>query len=118
MIASHKDLIVWQKASKLAVSMYLLTEKFPKSEVFGLTSQIRRAAVSIPSNIAEGHGRGGPKEFLNFLRISYGSTLELQTQIEIAKQLPFSLKLDYNDIEVKIDEVMRMLRSMITKRSV
>jgi four helix bundle protein len=84
---SYRDLLVWQKAKALAVSVYRTTEHFPKSEVFGLTSQLRRAAISVPSNIAEGQGRGSKKEFAQFLCISRGSLLEVMTQAEIAAEL-------------------------------
>lgn len=115
MITDYKNLIVWQKGLKLSIEIYKLTESFPKSEIFSLTSQMRRSAVSIPSNIAEGRCRGSNKEFVNFLRIAYGSGAELQTQISIAKQLPFGAKLDYNGIEAGLEEVMLMLRSMVAK---
>lgn len=84
-ISSYKDLLVWQKALELSVEIYNLTENFPKEEIYGLTSQIRRAAVSIPSNIAEGRYRGSKKDFSQFLRIAYASGAELETQLEIAK---------------------------------
>lgn len=84
---SYKDLIVWQKAIKLAVMIYQITSSFPKEEVYGLTSQLRRAAVSIPSNIAEGRHRGSRKDFLQFLRIAYASGAEVETQLLIAKEV-------------------------------
>lgn len=117
MIVNYKNLIVWQKAVDLATQIYELTERFPKSEIFGISSQMRRAAVSIPSNIAEGRCRTGKNEFRNFLGIAYGSAAELQTQLEIAKKLPFSRELDYNNVESKTEEVVVMLRSMISKIS-
>jgi len=92
---SYKNLIVWQKSVELAVEVYELTDRFPKSEIFGLTSQMRRAAVSIPSNIAEGRRRLTQKEFIHFLTISYGSGAELETQLEISKKLSFSKNLNY-----------------------
>jgi four helix bundle protein len=78
---------VWQKSKALAVEVYRATERFPRNELFGLTSQMRRAAVSVPSNIAEGQGRGSKPDFANFLCIARGSLLELETQIEIAEKL-------------------------------
>jgi len=81
MARSYRDLLVWQKAKALAVRIYESTEQFPKAETYGLTSQIRRAAVSVPSNIAEGQGRLTPGEFLHFLGQARGSLLELDTQI-------------------------------------
>ena len=115
MIHSYKDLIVWQKSMKLVVAIYELTDKFPREEVFGLTSQIRRAAVSIPSNIAEGRMRGYRKEYRHFLLNSFGSGGELETQIEIAKQLPKSSGLNYAAVDSLLNEVMRMLNSIINK---
>lgn len=114
-IHTYKDLIVWQKGIRLVAEIYILTEQFPKEEVYGLTSQMRRAAVSIPSNIAEGRLRGHRKEFHHFLLNSYGSGGELETQIEIAKLLPKTSKLDYNKVDALLTEVMKMLNVMITK---
>jgi four helix bundle protein len=82
-----RDLLVWQKSMQLAVEIYRLTKDFPGEEIYGLTSQIRRSAISVPSNIAEGHGRLSAGEFRQFLGIARGSTYELQTQLEIAKSL-------------------------------
>jgi four helix bundle protein len=84
---TYKELVVWQKAKALAVEVYRATERFPKSESFGLTNQMRRAAVSIPSNIAEGQGRGTRPDFAKFLCVARGSLLELETQLEIAMEL-------------------------------
>jgi four helix bundle protein len=83
-VSSYRDLLVWKKSMDLSVEVYQLTRGFPREEVFGLASQLRRSAVSIPSNIAEGQGRSGTKEFQQFLSIARGSTCELQTQLEIA----------------------------------
>jgi len=99
----------------LVVSIYRLTGGFPKDELYSLTNQMRRAAVSIPSNIAEGRCRSTRKDFLQFLRIANGSGSELETQLEIAKRLSFGDKSEYNKIEQQLSEVMRMLNSMITK---
>src|SRR5690349_21718018 len=87
MAQSFPELQVWQRSMQLAVSIYRLTKDFPREELYGLTSQIRRAAVSIPSNIAEGQGRIGAGEFRQFLGIARGSTCEVQTQFEIARAL-------------------------------
>ena len=84
---SFRDLQVWQKSMQLTVEVYRLTQRFPREEMFGLTSQLRRCAVSIPSNIAEGHGRINPREFRHFLLIARGSNSELQTQLELASAL-------------------------------
>ncbi len=113
-IQSYRDLIVWQKAMNLVVAVYELTDQFPKSEMFGLTSQMRRAAVSIPSNIAEGRKRSSRKDFRNFLMNSFGSGSELETQIAITKRLSFGKKLDYFLIDSLLDEIMKMLNKMIS----
>ena len=80
---------MWKRSMELVLAVYVLTENFPRTEIYGLTSQMRRCAVSIPSNIAEGRSRGTRRDYLQFLRISLGSAAELETQIEISKQLPF-----------------------------
>lgn len=112
---SYKDLAVWQKSIDLVADVYGLTERFPQFEVYGLTSQMRRAAVSIPSNIAEGQKRGHSKEFLRFLYISYGSGAELETQIEICKKLEKLKDLDYSKIALSLQEVMKMLNGLIRR---
>lgn len=114
-IHSYKELIVWQKSIQLVVEIYELTEDFPKEEIYGLTSQIRRAAVSIPSNIAEGRFRGTRKDFLQFLRIAYASGAEVETQLEIAKKLSKTKLLNYNKVDDLLVEVMKMLNVMINK---
>lgn len=113
MVNSYKELIVWQKAIRLVVAIYELTEKYPKEEIYGIISQIRRSAVSIPSNIAEGRNRGTKKDFTQFLRIAYGSGAELETQIEISKQLPKTKNLNYKEVDALLLEVMKMLNVMI-----
>ena len=113
-INSYKDLIVWQRSMELVTEIYNLTEELPKSETYGLVSQMRRCAVAIPSNIAEGQKRGHSKEFLQFLHISYGSGAELETQIEICKRLPKLKKLDYNKTETLLLETMKMLNVLIS----
>jgi four helix bundle protein len=110
---NYKNLVVWQKSMDLVVKVYELTEHFSKSELYGLTSQMRRAAVSIPSNIAEGSKRGTDKDFCYFLTTSFGSGAELETQIEIARRLSFGSELDYSDCESLLDEVMKMLNKLI-----
>ena len=115
-INSYRDLIVWQKAMDLVVSIYELTENYPKSELYGLISQTRRAAVSIPLNIAEGRRRGGAKEYHHFLQISYGSGAELETALEIARRLPWGKSLDFKKANLLLNEVMRMLNAMINCR--
>ena len=113
-IVTYRDLIVWQKSVKLVVLVYQLTDEFPKSEIYGITSQMRRAAISIPSNIAEGRRRSTRKEFKHFLTNSFESGAELETQIEIAKLLPFGKNLNYNNLDSLLEEVMKMLNKMIS----
>jgi len=115
MVNSYKDLIVWQKSIELVVEVYKLTDSFPREEIYGLTLQMRRSAVSIPSNIAEGRHRGTRKDFLQFLRIAYASGAELETQIEIAKRLPKTKELNYAEVDRLLEEVMKMLNSIIKK---
>jgi four helix bundle protein len=108
MIQSFRDLTVWQKAMDLAVRIYGTTETFPRSEMFGLVSQLRRAATSIPSNIAEGKAVGG-LSFPRHLRIAHGSEAELQTQIELARRLNFLGDADAKALLSEASEVGRML---------
>jgi four helix bundle protein len=114
-MSTFRNLLVWQKSMELVTKMYSSTQKFPKEELFGLSSQIRRSAVSIPSNIAEGYGRDSNKEYLRFLNISIGSLFELQTQIEIAKNIMYLNEKDFNDLYEKSRELERMLVSFIRK---
>ena len=110
---SYKDLVAWQKAMDLVTAAYRATAKFPKDELFGLTSQLRRAAVSIPSNIAEGQGRLSQKEFRYFLGQSRGSLMEVETQLQIAQNLGY---LDGAETEVLLSncgEVGRILNGLI-----
>lgn len=111
---TYKDLIVWQKSIELVVATYELTESFPKEEIFGITSQIRRAVVSIPSNIAEGKMRTSDAEFKRFLLIAFGSGAELETQIIISKKLSKTSKLDYNKVDLLLSEVMKMLNKLVS----
>ena len=115
MIDSYKDLIVWQKAMELVEEVYGLTDEFPKEETFGLVSQMRRAAVSIPSNIAEGRTRSYRKEYKQFLLNAYGPGAELETQVLISKKLPKTKSLNYEKIDGLLNEVMRMLNTLIFK---
>lgn len=114
-VRSFKELIVWQRAIELVTALYELTQKFPKEEIYGITSQLRRSAVSVPSNIAEGKCRGSKKDFLRFLNIAYGSGAELETQIELAKRLPKTKGFDFKQTEGLLTEVMKMLNVMIRK---
>ncbi len=90
MLRSYRDLLVWQKAVELALLVYRLSEGFPRREIYGLTSQVRRAAVSVPSNIAEGYGRSSRKEYVQFLSIAQGSLKEMETQTIIAQRLGYA----------------------------
>ena len=114
-IHSYKDLIVWQKGIDLVSAIYNLTRDFPKEEVFGLSSQIKRAAVSIPANIAEGRHRGTRKDFLQFVRIAYASGAELETEIYIAEKLGFGKKEKLNIVKNLLNEEMKMLHVMVEK---
>jgi four helix bundle protein len=112
-IKSHRDLIVWQKSFALVKAIYGLTRKFPKSETFGLANQMQRAAVSIPSNIAEGHTRQHTGEFRQFLFTALGSAAELDTQIIIAAELGYITEQEAKDIEQRIIEIRKMTYSLI-----
>lgn len=109
MAGSFRDLVVWQRAMQLTVAVYRLTQEFPREEVYGLTSQIRRSAVSLPSNIAEGHGRLNSGEYRQFLGIARGSNCELQTQLEIARVLKFGNPKLLDEAEGLSHEVGKML---------
>lgn len=114
-IKSYKELIVWQKSIQLVKEVFILTENFPKSELYGFTSQMRRAAISIPSNIAEGSGRNSIRENIHACAIAYGSALELETQIIISKELKFNQEDKYLLVDQLLDEVLKMLNSMKAK---
>lgn len=113
-VLSHKDLIVWQKSMDLVSGVYKITKKFPDDERFGLTSQMRRSAVSIPSNIAEGRVRRTTKDYIHFLHVALGSSVELDTQLDIALRENFIQNVDYNEISPLIGEVSRMLSGLIS----
>lgn len=115
MIKSYKNLIVWQKSFSLSLLIYKLTKNFPKEELYALTSQIRRAVVSIPSNIAEGYSRQRRLEYIQFLQIAFASGAELETQILIAKELGYFGSKDFDKVNNLLIEVMKMLNSLITK---
>ncbi len=114
-LTSHRELIVWQRGLELVSAVYKVTDKFPRTETYGLASQLQRCAVSIPSNIAEGRGRGTRKDFTQFLHIALGSTAELETQLEIAKMLRYVTEVDYNECMSLTTEVAKMLVAMISK---
>ncbi|MBI4600051.1 four helix bundle protein [Candidatus Uhrbacteria bacterium] len=112
-MASYKELTVWQKAIELVKILYRVTDSLPKHELYCLSSQMKRAAISIPSNIAEGQQRKNLKEYLQFLRISYGSSAELETQIIIAKDIYPSI--NFSDVESLLEEIQKMLNAIIHK---
>ena len=112
-IESYQDLIVWQKAMDLAAECYRLTKAFPKDELFGMTSQIRRAAASIPANIAEGWGRGTTKEYIQFLRIAQGSTKELETHLLLSQRVNLMSVDQARPTMQLVAEVSRMTISLI-----
>lgn len=111
-ISSHRDLVVWQKAVQLTVACYAATKRFPGDERFGLTSQLRRAAVSVAANIAEGRGRGTTKGFLNFLWIATGSLTELDTHLVIANHLGYLNEQQFQELEDRVEEVGKMLTGL------
>lgn len=111
MIQSHKDLVVYQLSMELVIDIYRITKAFPKEELYGLTAQIKRACVSVPSNIAEGAGRKGKTEFIRFLYIAMGSLSEVDTQLEIANRLSFCAA-DKNIVE-KIHLIKNMIAKLI-----
>ena len=112
-IVSYRDLIVWQRSMDLAESCYKITAAFPKEELYGLTSQIRRAAVSVPSNIAEGNGRENTGAYIQFLRISQGSLKELETQLLLASRIGITAQDRSGLVLEECEEIGKMLRSLI-----
>jgi four helix bundle protein len=111
----HRDLIVWQKAMDLVVECYRISDRFPRSEDFGLRLQLRRAAVSVPANIAEGRGRTGVGEYLHHLSIAHGSLKELETHFEISRRLGYLTPEVLADFQGRLDEVGRLLGGLIRK---
>jgi four helix bundle protein len=109
---NYRDLIAWQKAMELVELVYSETKKFPREEVYALTSQLRRAAVSVPSNIAEGQGRTSSREFLNFLSMAYGSLREIETQIIIAERLGYMSEGKARSILELSGEVGRLINGL------
>jgi four helix bundle protein len=113
--ASYKDLIVWQRAVELSVEIYHLTAGFPSSEQFGLMNQMRRASISIASNIAEGYGRSTKGEYLQFLGFARGSNCELQTQLIIAGRLGFGTRESHESVERLSADVSRLVIALMNK---
>jgi four helix bundle protein len=114
-IKSYRDLLVWQKGIDLVVEAYRLTSSFPKTETYGLVSQIRRAATSIPANISEGFGRGSRKEYVQFLTVAQGSLKELETHFIVAERLSYLATTQTTKLLSQTDELGRMLGSLIRK---
>lgn len=111
-IKSYKELLIWQKGIRIVLQVYQLTQSFPKEEIYALTSQLKRASVSIPSNIAEGFGRQTDKSFNHFLNISRGSLNEIETQLIIAKELGFIDNENfYNDLLFLLEEESKMINA-------
>jgi four helix bundle protein len=113
MLKSYRDLLVWQKAVELALLIYRLSEGFPKREIYGLASQVRRAGVSVPSNIAEGYGRNSRREYLQFLSIAQGSLKEMETQTIIAKRLGYVTVSQADRVLADAEIVGKMLGNLI-----
>ncbi|CDX44454.1 S23 ribosomal protein [Mesorhizobium sp. SOD10] len=114
-INSYKDLIVWQQAMDLAVGTYTLTKAWPKEELYGLTSQIRRSATSIPANIAEGYGRDNTGSYQQFLRIAQGSLKELETHLQIAERIGLATGNEVHHMLSATEAIGKMLRQLIIK---
>lgn len=108
-----RNLKVWEKAHELVLALYVATKDFPKSELYGLTSQIRRSAASVPSNIAEGVGRGSDADLARFLQIAFGSASELEYQLLLASELNFLEKGDYSNLSDQITQIKRMLSAFM-----
>ncbi len=111
-VKTYKDLMAWQRAMDMVVSLYDLTKSFPRDEIYGLTGQVKRAAVSVPSNIAEGQGRGVGNEFCHHLRISLGSLQEMETQVMIAQRLSYVSQEQIDPILAVADEVGKIVRGL------
>lgn len=112
-VKSHRDLIAWQKAMNLVAAVYEVSKEYPKEELYGLTSQTRRAAVSIPANIAEGQGRRSKKEFCQFLGNARGSLLELDTHLELALRFGYMKSHQYASLETQLNEVGRLINGLL-----
>jgi four helix bundle protein len=111
-VHSHRQLKVWNVGLEIAERIYRVTAGFPKHETYGLSSQMQRAAVSVPSNIAEGHARDSTKEFLHHISIAFGSLAELDTQLELSKRLGYSGAQDPNDLPARLTELGKMLSGL------
>ena len=110
---THKDLNVWKKAIDFVTSLYRITDNYPKSETYGIVSQLRRASVSIPSNIAEGSARNHNKEFIQFLYIALSSSVEVETQLIISYNLKYITKLELEGLSSELDSIGKMIQGLI-----
>jgi four helix bundle protein len=113
MLRTYKDLKVWQKGYALCLQIYEATRSFPGEEKFGLSSQLRRAGVSVPSDIAEGYGRKSTKQYIQFLYVSYGSICELETQLLLSKDLYYLKEVRFFELSSRLSEIERMLMALI-----
>ena len=114
MLSSYRELLVWQRSFDLSKRIYLTTAKFPKSEIYGLVSQMRRCAVSIPSNIAEGYTRSHRQEYIQFLRTAFASGAELETQLLLSKELNFTSPMEFIELSGLLTVIMKMLNKLIS----
>ncbi|MCP9755790.1 four helix bundle protein [Lacihabitans sp. CCS-44] len=112
---SYRDLLIWQKSMDLVTDIYRASARFPKEEVYGLTSQIRRSSISVPSNIAEGYGRRSTGDYKRFLSISLGSLYEFQTQLEVSKRLNYLEESEFEPLNNLSKEIEKMTNSLISK---
>ena len=112
-VGDYKDLVAWQRAMDVGLQVYKATESFPSSEKYGLTSQLRRASVSVASNIAEGYGRGSTRDYLRFLRAARGSLYEVETQLLFAQQLEFVSSQACEQLRSRLKDVARVLAGLI-----
>ena len=116
-MGDFRRLKVWQLSTRLVVELYRATGRFPRTEMFGLTAQCRRAAVSVVSNIAEGSGRGTPADFRRFILVARGSLHELRAQLQVARELDFLAQPEHQALDQRIDEISRMLYTLARNRS-
>lgn len=114
-IVSFKDLKIWKKGIEIVEDVYMITSRFPKDEMYGLTSQMRRAAISIPSNIAEGFKRYHNREYKQYLHVALGSSAELETQLIISTKLTLMNEADLNNVCEKLDHISRMITLLMRK---
>jgi len=114
-LQSYQELVVWQKAMDLTVEIYKIVKKLPKEEIYTLSAQMRKAAISIPSNIAEGQERNSTKQFINFLSIARGSKAELETQLQVCLKVGYLIETDITEASLLLNEIGKMLNALIKK---